>query len=433
MGDRTRAWLVLLGLLAATPALGLPKWCALLNRAMNGYKYHSISADDWALRYGSQYETPAAAAYRERYVTAPAEGHEARRLEILRRTNQLPKGAPTEPEPARIVRTADTPKQHGGGGVYTRDYDQYGDAYGRGVEGPGTYPELSRYFNVPQYSPHLPEGEARFLRDGERNFPRTGLTAQDYRDLEPLPQTDPLKSYLGCNLVRLFGLDGDKPLPKYNPVPEGEYPTNKNYFRRGDGTYYIYDFPPGHVGWWAFGKTSVRDNETMQDGMRNIVDALATIKNPAERAKAIEFYVDSIFQFPQAGRERAAKLQRESVEIAKAYAADLATFQGDKKSLAFRLVAGALGDASSAHGPQLIERFSGPAGELEGYFAFPLMMLAYHKQRGHDRSYPDVVAALEGRMEAYRLEMANLPAEFSGAPEDLVRAMTNIAKETAKR
>lgn len=280
----------------------------------------------------------ALADYRAKYVAPPLPNASVRRVELLRRLEALPTGREALLGKApQVVKRDVVVRGHSDGGRYFFTEDQYGDRY---LE-TSTRPDLEPFFNVHRGVPGM-KG-VRLLRD-TLGIPLVGLSAEDLALLEPLPQRDPLRSYLGACLVKMFTAEGDKGLPGYEPrAPAlGMYTPGDNYFRRTDGTYYVYDLAQGsqrlradltELEWDFFWLVKALSKRQLVHALR----AIATVEEPERRSASIDFYLDSIFLFPAIGlravHESYEELQREMAVYRATIAAKLTRYERLKRAL----------------------------------------------------------------------------------------------------
>lgn len=157
-------------------------------------------------------------------------------------------GNTTKPQ---IVWTESSERMHGNRGEYHFYYDQLGNTYFKSDETSSSElfcRILSPYFNVQKFAEiTLPDGSTtkrvRFLAETSRTVHPDKITGQDCDLIDPMPITDPDKSYASSILINLIGGAYDTVVIK-RVGEDGRISTSKNQVLRKDDVFYLFDVTP---------------------------------------------------------------------------------------------------------------------------------------------------------------------------------------------
>jgi len=156
-------------------------------------------------------------------------------------------------EAAQILWVEEHQRMHGDRGYYYYAYDQFGNTFFQGpdLKSKNYANLLSPYFNVNRYELiQLPDGDTnhmiRFLAERSRTVDSSAIAAEDCQKIDPLPVTDPDRSYVSCMLVNIMGGAGDTIVKRYENS-DGTISSEKNQAVRKDGVFYLFDLDDSMV------------------------------------------------------------------------------------------------------------------------------------------------------------------------------------------
>lgn len=150
-----------------------------------------------------------------------------------------------------IIGSEDVTRPHADGGSYHYLYDQFGNTYFISPDHSSeSYADLmSQHFNVNKHVPIKVPSERgfrnskyiRFLAESSRTINSEDISAEDCDNIDPLPVTDPKRSFVSSAMLNLLSGAYD------TVVRISRY--DKNQIVRKDGTYYLFDLDTPTTKW----------------------------------------------------------------------------------------------------------------------------------------------------------------------------------------